>query len=69
MIRGHEHSTRSPSPPSLAYLGSAGLIAWRLFNRDAEPAKLPRQITLGLGFLGLLLHTCCCTRPSSATRA
>jgi ABC-type uncharacterized transport system permease subunit len=41
----------------IAYLGSAGLIAWRLFNRDAEPAKLLRQITLGLGFLGLLLHT------------
>jgi ABC-type uncharacterized transport system permease subunit len=40
-----------------SYLGSAGLIGWRLFNRDIDSTLLLRQATLGLGFLGLILHT------------
>ncbi|WP_295888920.1 inner membrane protein YpjD [uncultured Thiohalocapsa sp.] len=40
-----------------AYLGSASLIGWRMFNRDLAPVQVLRQTTLGLGFLGLLLHT------------
>jgi ABC-type uncharacterized transport system permease subunit len=41
----------------LSYLGSAGLIGWRLFHRDAASVPLGRRATLALGFVGLLLHT------------
>ena len=40
-----------------AYLGSASLIGWRMFHRDLDGTLAQRQTTLGLGFLGLLLHT------------
>jgi ABC-type uncharacterized transport system permease subunit len=40
-----------------AYIASASLIGWRLFNRDLSSVQVLRQTTLGLGFLGLLLHT------------
>ncbi|WP_295543793.1 cytochrome c biogenesis protein CcsA [uncultured Thiohalocapsa sp.] len=40
-----------------AYLASASLIGWRLFHRDLGPEQVVRQATLGLGFLGLVLHT------------
>jgi ABC-type uncharacterized transport system permease subunit len=40
-----------------SYLGSAGLIGWRLFRRvDAQTLHL-RRITLLLGFAGLAMHT------------
>jgi ABC-type uncharacterized transport system permease subunit len=41
----------------LSYLGCAGLIGWRLFDRNMDPAPRWRQITLAVGFVGLLLHT------------
>lgn len=40
-----------------AYLGSAGLIGWRLFNRDRATPERLRWLTLLLGFSGLILHT------------
>lgn len=39
------------------YLASATLVGWRLFNRELGSVQALRQVTLGLGFLGLLLHT------------
>jgi ABC-type uncharacterized transport system permease subunit len=39
------------------YLASASLIGWRLFNRELDSVQALRQATLGLGFLGLILHT------------
>jgi len=39
------------------YLASASLIGWRLFNREQGAVQALRQATLGLGFLGLILHT------------
>ncbi len=39
------------------YLASAGLIGWRLFNRELDSVLVLRQTTLTLGFLGLFLHT------------
>jgi ABC-type uncharacterized transport system permease subunit len=41
----------------VAYLGSAGLIGWRMFHREQYPMNGLRLGALGLGFLGLLLHT------------
>jgi len=41
----------------LSYLGSAGLIGWRLFNRIELPQHRLRQLTLLLGFVGLVTHT------------
>jgi ABC-type uncharacterized transport system permease subunit len=40
-----------------AYLGSAGLIGWRMFHRELYPVNALRLGALGLGFLGLLMHT------------
>ena len=40
-----------------SYLSSAGLIGYRLFNREAASQARLRQAILGLGFFGLLLHT------------
>lgn len=40
-----------------SYLSSAGIIGWRLFNREESPQPGLRGIILGLGFLGLFLHT------------
>jgi ABC-type uncharacterized transport system permease subunit len=40
-----------------SYLGSAGIIGWRLFNRLESTQQSLRLVTLGLGFLGLMLHT------------
>jgi len=40
-----------------AYLSSAGLVGWRLFNHvESHEAQL-RRITLALGFIGLAMHT------------
>jgi ABC-type uncharacterized transport system permease subunit len=39
------------------YLASAGMIAWRLFNRSHPGAKHLRPIMLGIAFFGLALHT------------
>ncbi len=41
----------------VAYLGSSGLIGWRMFHRELYPANNVRLAALGLGFIGLLLHT------------
>jgi ABC-type uncharacterized transport system permease subunit len=41
----------------VAYLGSAGLVGWRMFHRELYPANNVRLAALGLGFIGLLLHT------------
>ena len=40
-----------------SYLGSAGVIGWRLFHPSGEGRARLRQVTLALGFLGLVLHT------------
>jgi ABC-type uncharacterized transport system permease subunit len=39
------------------YLGSAGLITWRLFHQDQAFAARLRAATLGIAFFGLVLHT------------
>ncbi|MGB5735045.1 MAG: cytochrome c biogenesis protein CcsA [Thiohalocapsa sp.] len=41
----------------LSYLGSAGLVGWRLFKRINLPQARLRQLTLLLGFIGLAMHT------------
>ncbi|KAA6184939.1 cytochrome C biogenesis protein [Thiohalocapsa marina] len=41
----------------LSYLGSAGVIGWRLFAHADSQRGPARGVTLGLGFVGLALHT------------